>query len=137
MDNSGAVVWYMKSPGGFNDVDIRQLENGDLFIVQPTRTSANNFLEINMLGQTVRTWTPPAEYPIDVHDGVPTDHGTILYLSDVSRYVTNFPIDYTKPNSPLGTARVEDTPAVEISATNPTNILNVWSASGFVGSHAY
>ena len=125
MDNVGEVVWYWRSPANLNDDDIRQLDNGDLFIVQPL-LGGNSFLEINMLGQTVRTWSPPAGYPIDLHDGVPTDHGTILYLSDVTRSVTNFPVNYGTSNSPLGTVNIEDTPAVEISATNSA-LLNVWS----------
>ncbi len=49
------------------------------------------FIEINMLGETVQTWKPPTGYPIDSHDGVPTDHGTILYLTNIGRAVTNFP----------------------------------------------
>ena len=38
------------------------LDNGDLFIEQ--QSPSNNFVEINMLGETVRTWYPPAGYPV-------------------------------------------------------------------------
>ena len=122
MDNTGAVVWYCPAPALY-DADVRQLTNGDLFIVD---SSANRFLELNMLGVTVRTWNAPAGYPINSHDGVPTDHGTILYLSDASRTVSNFPSSDTISNAPLVTAKVDDNPVVEISVTNAA-LLNVWS----------
>ncbi|MCX6902338.1 MAG: aryl-sulfate sulfotransferase, partial [Verrucomicrobia bacterium] len=61
-----------------------------------------------------------------VHDGVPTDHGTILYLSASSRVVTNFPTSSTNPNAPLLTASVEYDRVIELSATNGT-VLNTWS----------
>lgn len=124
MDNSGEVVWYWLSPVVFSDVDVRQLDNGDLFI--PQQPPANNFLEINMLGQTVSTLSPATGYPIDEHDGVPTDHGTILYISDITRSVSNFPSSFTVSNAPLTTANVEDTPVVEMSATNSA-LLGTWS----------
>ncbi len=126
IDNSGAVVWYCPSPMA-GDNDVRQLDNGDLFFEQsPPR---NDFLEMNMFGETVRTWYPPAGYPINPHEGVMTDHGTILYLSDVSRVVSNFPSAVNPPpntNYTLITKAVDDNPAVEISATNAV-LLNAWS----------
>jgi arylsulfate sulfotransferase len=47
-------------------------------------------------------------------------------LSDVSRTVSNFPSSDTISNAPLTTARVDDCPVVEISATNAA-LLNAWS----------
>lgn len=123
MDNSGQVVWYSPSPS-LGEYDIRQLANGDLFMQEPA--PLNRFVELNLLGQTVRTWTPPAQYPINDHEGVVTDHGTILYLSDVSRVVTNFPSNDTNASAPRITATVDDNPAVEISITNAAP-LHVWS----------
>jgi hypothetical protein len=123
MDNSGEVVWYSPSRT-VNDYDVRQLSNGNLFIQE--QPPINRFLEINLLGETVQTWSPPAQYPINSHDGVPTDHGTILYLSDVSRVVSNFPTNATDPNAARGTVTVDDNPVVEISATNGA-LLNVWA----------
>jgi len=62
--------------------------------------------------------------------GFITSHGTILYLSDVSEVVSNFPSvlpkDSTNPNPPLHTVTVDDNPVVEISATNGA-LLHVWS----------
>lgn len=121
MDNSGTVVWY--APGLSGTVEVRQLDNGDLFYVD----SANNqFVEMNMLGQIVQTWSPPAGYPINAHDGVPTDHGTLLYLSDVRAMVNNFPINDTQSNPPVANVTVADEPAVELSITNGA-LLNTWS----------
>ena len=118
LDSSGALVWY--SPI-WTAVDVRQLENGDLFEISNT-----NFYERNLLGETVKSWAPPAGYGINTHDGVPTDHGTILYLSDASRVVTNYPTSTTDPNAPRQTANVLYQRAVEISVTN-SGLLNAWS----------
>ncbi len=123
MDNNGEVVWYCKTPHT-PDYDVKQLGNGDLFITQ--QSPANSFVEINMLGNTVQTWNSPAGYPVNPHDGIPTDHGTILYFTDVSRLVTNFPSSDTISNAPLETTQIDDCPIVEISTTNAA-ILNIWS----------
>jgi len=123
MDNSGEVVWYCPIPSTV-DVEARQLDNGDLFVQQ--QSPSNNFLEINMLGETVRTWNAPASYPVNAHEGLVTDHGTILYLSDVSQVVSNFPSSDTISNAPLETTNVDDNPVVEISFTNSA-LLKAWS----------
>jgi arylsulfate sulfotransferase len=123
MDNLGEVVWYAPTPAP-NDVDVRQLANGDLFIEE--QKPLNRFLEINLLGEVVQTWPAPAQYPVNNHEGVVTDHGTIVYLSDVSRVVTNFPSSVTNDQAPLVTATVDDNPVVEISVTNGA-LLNAWA----------
>lgn len=120
LDHDGSVVWY--SPLPFNDIDVRQLANGDLFL--PDRSS--RFMELSLLGDIVNTWTPPAGYPINPHDGVFTDHGTIIYLSDTNRLVNNFPSNVTDPNAPLATVTADDNPVVEMSATNGT-LIGTWS----------
>jgi len=122
INNSGEIVWYTPAPA-LNDVDVRQLDDGNLFAVDG---SANRFLELNMLGQTVITLNAPAGYPVDVHDGFRTDHGTILYLSVSNRVVSNFPSSDIHSNAPLITATVMDSRLIEISATNSA-LLNVWS----------
>ena len=122
VDNTGAVVWY--APWTNNDVDVRQLENGDLFIEE--QAPLNDFLELDMLGNVVQVWTAPSGYPVNIHDGVPTDHGTILYLSDQTVSVPNFPVNDTNSIAALTTARVADERVVEISATNAA-LLNAWS----------
>jgi hypothetical protein len=118
VDNSGEVVWYSGVP---TTSDVRQLANADLFIPLTT-----NFVEINLLGNTVSNWNVPPSLTINLHDGVPTPHGTILYLSDASRVETNFPTSATDPNAPLQTTRVLYNKVVEISATNAA-LLNTWS----------
>ncbi len=120
MDYNGQVVWYNTLiPYA---VDVSQLPNGDLFLP----VNLNPFEEMNMLGQVVKTWNAPSGYPIDLHDAVMTDHGTILYLADVDVTVTNFPSNTTNANAALETVKVIDTPAVEISVTNSA-LLHVWS----------
>ena len=56
MDATGDVVWYCQAPGN-GDVDVRRLPNGDLFIEE--QKPPNDFLEINLLGQTVRPGNHP------------------------------------------------------------------------------
>ncbi len=126
VDNYGEVVWYSLSPWA-GAVDVRQLDNGDLFIEEDG--PANCFQEINLLGETVRTWYAPAGYPVNSHEAIATDYGTILFLSDVSEVVSNFPSSANPPpntNYTLVTVTQDDNPVVEISATNAA-LLNAWS----------
>lgn len=123
MDNSGNVVWYRKAPWN-GDSDVRQLDNGDLFIQEEAPT--NDFVEMNMLGDTVQTWHSAAGYPVNPHEGIITDHGTILYISEGSQVVLNFPSSYTVSNSAPRTATIENNPIVEMSITNSA-VVNVWS----------
>lgn len=128
LDNYGNVVWYSPVPTSAAIsayADVRQLNNGDLFL--QLNPPSNEFLEVNMLGQTVQTWTPPAAYPVDLHEGIVTSHGTILYLSDVTEVVSNFPTSDTVSNpSVFIKTNIDDNPVVEISYTNSA-LLNAWS----------
>jgi arylsulfate sulfotransferase len=63
---------------------------------------------------------------VNAHEGLVTSHGTLLYLSDVSRSVSNFPTSDTVSNAPLETTNIDDNPIVEISYTNGV-LLNAWS----------
>lgn len=127
VNSAGEVVWYTLAPAA-GDVDVRQLDNGDLFL--PEMKPNNDFVELNMLGTNVQTWHPPAQYPVNVHEGLVTDHGTILYLSDASVSVSNFPTTVTS-NATLATKLVDDNPIVEISMTNSI-LLNAWSPIGLI-----
>lgn len=130
LDNGGNVVWYSPVPTtGSAYADLRQLDNGDLFL--QLNPPSNEFIEMNMLGQTVRTWQPPAQYPIDLHEGIVTSHGTILYLSNASEVVSNFPTSDTNPNAPLETSTNDYNPVVEISITN-SELVNAWSTLGML-----
>ncbi|MDB6124452.1 MAG: Arylsulfotransferase [Pedosphaera sp.] len=116
VDNAAEVVWY----SGINSsLDVRQLPNGDLWI--PLITS---IVEINMLGQTTKTLSLPSGKPYN-HECFPTDHGTILYLSDATRVVTNFPTSSTNPNAPRQTTNVWHQPVIELAASNAT-VINTW-----------
>jgi arylsulfate sulfotransferase len=118
VDSSGEVVWYNPTP---STADVRQLENGDLFL-----PSTNRFVEMNLLGETMNTWPVPDDLQIDPHEGLPTGHGTILYLSGAVETVTGYPTSVTIPNAPLATANVRYEKVVEISATNAA-VLNTWA----------
>jgi arylsulfate sulfotransferase len=130
VDSSGEVVWYEEAaglgelPGPLPTLtDVKQLTNGDLFF--PELTGAG-FGEVNMLGQTVRTWTAPEGYPVNNHEDLITDHGTILYLNYTTQFVSNFPSSATDPTAPKETADVTCGQVVEISYTNSA-LLNTWS----------
>jgi hypothetical protein len=116
VDNQGKVVWYSDTA---SNVDVRQRPNGNLFFYNST-----NFYEMNLFGEVVKTWTRPTGWNIDQHDGVPTDHGTILYLSTGTLTVTNFPGSAIISNAPRKTISMTHQPVVEMSMTS-TN-FTVW-----------
>ncbi len=118
VDNGGDVVWYANLP---STADMRQLDNGNL--LTPLST---NFVEYNMLGETVRELAAPEGLPIDQHDAVPTDHGTILYISYEHHIVDHYPSSATNPDAPLQTTNVLYNQVVEISATDGA-LLHTWS----------
>jgi hypothetical protein len=128
VDSSGQVVWYGESSGVGGSIgpfptpsDVRQLTNGDLFF---PKTDTAGFAEYNMLGQLVQTWTAP--YPVDSHEDLLTDHGSILYLNYFKEETTNFPSSATDSNAPPEKADVTFGRAVEISLANSA-LLNSWS----------
>ncbi len=118
VDSGGDVVWYGTVP---SSADLRRLDNGNLFM-----PGTNYFFEINLLGNQVNSWLPPTGLAINLHDGVPTDHGTILYLSDANELVTNYPTSVTISNAPRANATITYQKVVEISATN-ASLLHTWS----------
>lgn len=126
VDASGNVVWYRRVLQS-TDIDVQQLADGNLFIHE--QSPAGRFVELNLLGQIVQTWAPAAGYPINSHAAVLTSRGTILYISDVSENVPNFPTllptQSTTTNPPLATVKIDDNPIVEVS-TNGT-LVNAWS----------
>jgi hypothetical protein len=121
VDNTGQVVWYSSALPTL--LDARQLDNGDLFMPS---SSYMSFTEVNMLGQTVHTWSTPNGWPLNFHDGVPTPHNTILYINDSGTTVANFPTSATDPNAPKQTANVLYNRIIEMSSTNGA-LLNNWS----------
>jgi hypothetical protein len=119
VDSSGEVVWYNVAP---STGDVRRLDNGDLFMPWTT-----NCVEMNLLGQTVSNWfVPLAPLGINLHDGVPTDHGTILYLSTAKELVSNYPTSMTNALAPKTTTNILYEKVVEIS-TADASVLNTWS----------
>ncbi len=128
VDSSGQVVWYGASsetggaPGPFpTPADVLQLTNGDLFF---PLSDQQGFSEVDMLGQPVTTWAAP--YPVDAHENLLTDHGTILYLTDYTQNINSFPTSATDPNAPTQTSDVTCARVVEISTTQP-DVVNSWS----------
>jgi arylsulfate sulfotransferase len=118
VDQAGEVVWFYAIPS--NVWGERRLEDGDFLIPYP-----RYFDKINMLGQTVRRWELPDGRTYH-HEAFPTDHGTILFLSNASLMVTNYPSSATIPDAPKKTTKVWHNPIVEMS-TETGAILNTWS----------
>jgi hypothetical protein len=121
MDNNGQVVWYCPSSEVATLLDVRQLDDGNLFL-----PLFNSFTEVNLLGQVIQSWPVPGNLAIDPHDGVPTDHGSILYLSDQSQTVSGFPTSATDPNAPTQTTVLDFQRVIEMSSTSGA-VLNNWS----------
>lgn len=119
VDNTGQVVWYSSHPTV--SLDVKQLSDGNLFI-----PAGAKFSEVNLLGETVKTWNVPSTLSIDGHDGYPTDHDTFLYISDATRTIPDFPTSATDPNAATQSASVQFDRIIEFSATNGT-VLNNWS----------
>jgi hypothetical protein len=119
VDNQGQVVWYSSAVP--TTAEVRQLDNGDLFI--PLSTS---FTEVNLLGETVKSWAVTNTLRINPHEGLPTGHDSILYINDDSRLVSGFPTSATDPNAPTQTTKLLFNRVIEMSATNGT-VLNNWS----------
>ncbi|MFO1488047.1 MAG: aryl-sulfate sulfotransferase [Verrucomicrobiota bacterium] len=117
VNNQGEVVWYSNTT---TLLDVRQRPNGNIFAY-----TASTFFEINLFAEVVASWPMAPGYPIDSHDGVPTDHGTILYLSGATQSVTNFPGSSTDSNALPHTVTITHQPVVEISMTNPA-AFQVW-----------
>jgi hypothetical protein len=126
VDNQGQVVWYSSKVPSL--LDVRQLNNGDLFVPSSTYT---NFVELNLLGLTVNKWTTPTNLSLNYHDAVLTDHGTILYINDQGRLISGFPSSATDSNAPTQTTMVQYNQILEMSATNPSPahapLLHSWS----------
>jgi len=120
VDSTGEVVWYSSQYQVPTTLDVRQLSDGNLFI--PLTSS---FTEVNLLGETVNTWPVPDNLVIDPHDGVPTDHHSILYINDYSDVVSGFPTSATVSNAPTQTTTLAVNSVIEMSATNGA-LLNNW-----------
>jgi arylsulfate sulfotransferase len=118
VDQKGEVVWYSPAIAGS---EIRQLENGNLFT-----PLADSFVELNLFGDTVRSFSTADGLPADVHDAFVTDHDSILYLNDSVQSVDNYPTSATDPNAPRETSDILYTRVVEVSTTDAV-LLNNWS----------
>ncbi len=116
VDQAGEVVWYTGISSGF---DVRQLADGNLLVPHP-----KYFDEVNMLGDTVRTWALPEEWPYH-HEAFPTLHGTILYLSTATRTVDNFPTS-TDADPPREPTLIRHEPVIELSRATG-EVLHTWS----------
>ncbi len=125
LDGAGEVVWFL-------DVDtsavVVPLANGHLATILGSRTAIE---EVDLLGNTIRTWyaaraaTPPPA------DGIPVDtftfhndvaealDGTFLVPSDIVRFVDDFPTSETDPTA-RATAPVLDEPIVEFAQSDGT-----------------
>ncbi len=124
VDQAAEVVWYSGNIPA--TLEVKQLADGNLFLPETT-----SFLEANLLGQTVQSWSVPSDLGVNYHDGTVTDHGTILYINDTSRVVPNFPSSNTNPDAPLETTSLLINRIVELSQTDST-IINNWTLMDMV-----
>jgi hypothetical protein len=120
VDNTGQVVWYSsKLPTYLN---VLRRDDGNLFMGSTTYA---NFVEVNMLGQTISNWPVAVGYSLNYHDSIPTDHGTILYINDSGKVITNYPTSSTNPSAPKQTTNVMYNRIIEMSIVNSA-LSNNW-----------
>ncbi len=128
VDEHGEVVWYQK---GSRYDDVRRLDNGNLLAMQ-----GNTIVELNMLGESVRSWTAGgsaqvASSPGRVatrtfhHEVFAMDNGNFLVLSVESRSFDNYPSDDSDPSAAVEPADVAGDVIVEFAPDG--SVVNEWS----------
>lgn len=118
INEDGEVVWYSTLGSSH---DFRQLSDGNLMMGQTTA-----FNEVNILGQTLKTYPTAAGFNADAHENLPTERGTILYFSEKSTNVTNFPSSATNSTAPPKDAAVGYDWVLEVS-TNTGAVMGQWN----------
>jgi hypothetical protein len=118
IDNDGEVVWYSTLNSSH---DFRQLSNGNLMMGKPT-----SFDEVSIVGDTLRSYPTAAGFDADAHENLPTTRGTILYFSEQSTNIVDFPSSATDATAPPETAAVGYNWIVEVS-TNTGAVMGKWN----------
>ncbi|MEQ9618341.1 MAG: aryl-sulfate sulfotransferase [Deltaproteobacteria bacterium] len=132
VDEPGEVVWYYRipSPQSF-DRDVRRMANGNLLLLLPT----SRILEIDMLGNTVRSWYPArsvagdeGSIPVDAaafhHEIFEMESGNFLVLSLELRTFDDYPSSVTDPLAPVERAEVVGDVIVEFAPDG--TLVNEW-----------
>ena len=114
IDHNGEVVWYSTL---LSSHDFRQLSDGNLLMGKTT-----GFAEVDILGQTLKTYPIVAGFSADPHENLPTERGTILYFSEKSTNVVDFPSSATDPTATPKTAAVGYDWVLEVSTNNGATI---------------
>jgi hypothetical protein len=118
INNQGEVVWYSTRNSSH---DFRQLSDGNFMMGLP-----DGFDEVDILGETLQTYPTADGFAADAHENLPTDRGTILYISELSTNVTNFPSSATNSAAPPLDADVGYDWVVEVS-TNSGALVGQWN----------
>ncbi len=132
VDAGGDVVWYLDIA---TSSVARPLANGHVITILASRTAIE---EVDLLGNTVRTWyaarasdpPPPGGIPVDVfafhNEIIDVDGGaSFLTSSDIVQFVDDFPTD-ENDSSVRGTmVPVLDQPIVEFAPDGTT--LRTWN----------
>jgi len=118
INNEGEVVWYSTRNSSH---DLRQLADGNLLMGK-----ASGFDEVSILGETLATYPIAPGFNADAHENLPTDRGTILYFSEKSANVIDFPTSATDPAAGTQTAPVGYDWVVEVS-TNNGAVVGKWN----------
>jgi hypothetical protein len=131
VDGGGEVVWFMDVP---TSGVVTRRSNGNLVTILGDRTTIR---EVDLLGNTVRTWyaakataPPPADgIPVDVfnfHNDIFEVGGGASFLVPTGgvRIVDDFPLSEEDPTA-RGSARVLDEPIVEFAADG--TVARTWN----------
>ncbi len=132
VDADGDVVWYLDIA---TSSVARPLANGHVITILASRTAIE---EVDLLGNTVRTWyaarasapPPPGGIPVDVfafHNEILDVDGGASFLtsSDIVQFVDDFPTDENDSSVRGAMVPVLDQPIVEFAPDGTT--LHTWS----------
>jgi arylsulfate sulfotransferase len=135
-DANGDVVWLYEAPFA---TEVLRLENGNL-LIQSAPTWHTNTVEVDMLGQTVRTWVtrrdpaytslPAGGVGVDIdsfhHDMRLLPSGRLITMSTELRHVPDFPRAETNVNQALAPANFANPTLAELDLGSG-EVLRRWS----------
>ncbi len=135
-DSDGDVVWLYKAPFA---TEVLRLDNGNL-LIQSAPTWHTDTVEVDMLGQTARTWitrkspdwsSPPASsISVDIdsfhHDLQALSNGNLITMSSELHHAPDFPRWETNVNQTLSPANFVN-PTLAEFVPDSGEVIHRWS----------
>ncbi|WP_437949294.1 aryl-sulfate sulfotransferase [Sorangium sp. So ce296] len=144
VDNNGDVVWFYEAPAA---TEVLRLSNGNLLIQSAPEHHAS-MLEVDMLGQTVRTWVsrkapsygdPSSEaIKVDVdtfhHDVRVMPNGNFVTMSTELQHVEDYPTEETNVDQTLAPANFVNPTLAEFEP-DTGKVVHRWSVTDADSDH--